>query len=424
MMSDNTGMAQAPSSGGTRFALMVVTALFFMWGFITVLNDILVPHLKSIFELNYAEVMLVQFAFFSAYFVFSLPAGKLIEWVGYQRAMVTGLCVMAAGALLFIAAASVPSFALFLTALIIIAAGMTVLQVSANPYVTALGPPATGASRLNLTQAFNSLGTTVGPFFGSMLILGGAVLGADQIQALSPEALQAYRIEQAGSVQMPYLGIGIALLVLAVVMAKIRLPKLPAVEGHPVVGDSVWKHRRLVLAVIGIFTYVGAEVAIGSFLVNYLSRPEIGGLTELAAGQYIALYWGGAMVGRFIGSAMLQKIRTGQLLGIFAIIAAALVITSMSGTGQLAMWSILAVGLFNSIMFPSIFALGVEGLGHLTSKGSSALIAAIVGGAIVPEVQGLIADRIGIQHAFFVPVICYAYIAWFAFGTLKSSPAR
>jgi MFS transporter, FHS family, L-fucose permease len=412
----------ADTTQSYRGPLAMVTTLFFMWGFLTCLNDILVPHLKSIFDLNYAEVMLVQFCFFSAYFVFSIPSGKIIERIGYQKMMVAGLLTMGVGALLFIPAASVPSFPLFLAALIILAAGITALQVSANPYVAVLGPARTASSRLNLTQAFNSLGTTVAPFFGGLLILGAAVAAKtpEQLHEMTPAALQAYRLQEASSVKLPYLIIAIALILLGVVIAKFKLPHIPEAEGgHAVADDSVWKHRNLILGTVGIFAYVGAEVAIGSFLVNYMNLPEIGNLRSDVAAKYLTFYWGGAMIGRFIGSAVLQKISTRAVLGFNAVVAAALVCLSMLSTGHPAMWALLLVGLFNSIMFPSIFTLGIEGLGPLTGEGSGLLIMAVVGGAIIPEVQGLLADRVGLHHAFILPVVCYLYILFFA---MKGQP--
>lgn len=423
---NSTASSTSSTSGSYTAPLAVVTTLFFMWGFLTCLNDILVPHLKSIFELGYARVMLIQFAFFGAYFVFSIPSAKIIDWIGYQRSMVAGLLTMGVGALLFVPAASVPSFGLFLVALVVLAAGITCLQVAANPYVTVLGKPETASSRLNLTQAFNSLGTFLAPFFGGLFILSAAPKTAEQIRALAPQALQAYRLHEAATVKAPYVGLGIALVVLAVAIGVFKLPKIPQAQ-HKVgekVDDSVWRHRNLVLGAIGIFVYVGAEVAIGSFLVNYFSQPEIGGFSEKTAASFVAFYWGGAMVGRFIGSALLQKIKTGHLLGLCAICAALLVTTSMLSSGHFAMWSIILVGLFNSIMFPSIFALGVAELGPLTGDGSGILIMAIVGGALIPLAQGAIADRIGIHHAFFLPVICYLYILFFALNGSKPNSAR
>jgi FHS family L-fucose permease-like MFS transporter len=406
--------------------MAMVSTLFFAWGFLTCLNDILVPHLKNIFDLNYTEVMLVQFAFFSSYFLFSMPSGKIVEWIGYKRAMVTGLLTMAMGALLFVPAASIPSFPLFLSALIVLAAGMTVLQTSANPYVAILGPPRTASSRLNLTQAFNSLGTTLAPKFGSLLILGAAAAPAsiEAMRAMGADQLHAYRIQQAASVKVPYIGLAVALVVLAATVAWFRLPVIEYAEAHGHATGSVWRRRRLVLGAVAIFVYVGAEVSIGSLMTNYFNQKEIGNLALKDAAGYLQYYWGGAMVGRFLGAWLLRKLRTQTLLGLNALAAALLVTASMLTFGHFAMWSLVLVGLFNSIMFPSIFTLAIEGLGPLTGKGSGLLVAAIVGGAIIPELQGLLADHIGIHHAFFLPVLCYAYIVFYALkGTGKREVA-
>jgi FHS family L-fucose permease-like MFS transporter len=415
---------QTGASQDYRRPLAMVTTLFFMWGFLTSLNDILIPHLKSIFELNYAKAMLIQFAFFTSYFVFSLPSGKLIDAVGFKKAMVAGLFTMGAGALLFIPAASVPSFPLFLTALIVLAAGMTILQVSANPYVAVLGPEKTAASRLNLAQAFNSLGTTIGPKLGGLIILSSAPLAAAVLHQMSPGDLQAYRIHEAASVKLPYLVFALALMALGVAIALFHLPRIASVEQRETAAhDSIWRHSHLILGAIGIFVYVGAEVSIGSFLVNYFSQPDIGNISERVAAGFVSFYWGGAMVGRFIGSALQQKIKPNKVLGVAAIMAAVLVGASMLTLGHVAMWTIIAVGLFNSVMFPTIFTLAIEGLGPLTGDGSGLLVAAIVGGAIIPEVQGLLADRVGIHHAFFLPILCYFYIAFYAFvGSKKKNP--
>jgi FHS family L-fucose permease-like MFS transporter len=420
-------IATAPGTGQSYGApLATVTTLFFMWGFLTCLNDILVPHLKSIFDLTYARVMLIQFAFFGAYFLFSIPSAKIIDWIGYQRSMVAGLLTMGLGAFLFVPAASVPSYPLFLGALIVLAAGITCLQVAANPYVTVLGRPETASSRLNLTQAFNSLGTFLAPFFGGLLILSSAPKTMDEIRAMAPDALQVYRLHEAATVKTPYVGLGIALVVLAAAIGSFKLPKIEHAQ-HKVgekVNDSIWRHPNLIFGAIAIFVYVGGEVAIGSFLVNYFGQPEIGGLTEKVAASFVAFYWGGAMVGRFIGSALLQKVSTRGLLGICAVCAASLVAISMLTTGHFAMYSIILVGFFNSIMFPSIFTLGVAELGPLTGDGSGVMIMAIVGGAIVPVAQGAIADRIGIHHAFFLPVICYLYILFFALSGSRPNSQR
>jgi len=317
----SAGPVAADNSATQRVALTVVTTLFFMWGFITVLNDVLVPHLKSIFDLTYAKVMLIQFAFFTAYFIFSLPAAKIVDALGYKKTMVVGLFTMGVGALLFIPAASVPSYPLFLGALMVVAAGITALQVAANPYVAVLGPANTASSRLNLAQAFNSLGTTIGPYVGGLFILTAAPKAMEVIREMSADAQQAYRIHEASSVKVPYLLIGIVLFLLAGAIASFKLPPVPSAERHGKVSDSVWKHRNLALGTIAIFVYVGAEVSIGSFLINYISQTDIGNIPIYTAAKFVSYYWGGAMVGRFIGSAILQKVRTGTVLGIAALVA-------------------------------------------------------------------------------------------------------
>jgi FHS family L-fucose permease-like MFS transporter len=406
--------------------LAIVTTLFFMWGFLTCLNDILIPHLKSIFELSYAKVMLIQFAFFSAYFLFSVPWSRIVNTMGYKTTMVVGLLTMAVGAFLFVPAASVVSYPLFLTALLILATGITGLQVSANPYVDLLGKPETASSRLDLTQAFNSLGTTIAPKIGGLLILSSAPLGIEQLHKLTPQALHVYRVQQAASVKMPYTAIGIALLLLAVLIGISRLPKIETAAARPGVkaNDSIWRHPNLVYGAIGIFAYVGAEVSIGSFLVNYFGLPEIVGFSAKAAAGFVSFYWGGAMIGRFLGAALLQRFRPGYLLALAAIVAGSLVIASMVFSGHTAMWSILAVGLFNSIMFPTIFSLGEAELGPLSGSGSGLLNMAIVGGAILPVVQGVIADYVGLHHAFVLPVICYLYILFYALSGSKPNSER
>ena len=383
-----------------------------MWGFVTVLNDILVPHLKALFELNYTQTMLIQFTFFSAYFLMSVPSSRILARVGYQKSIVLGLAVMGLGALLFYPAAAAKSYALFLGALWVLASGITLLQVAANPYVAQLGAPAKASSRLNLAQAFNSLGTTIAPYLGGLLILSETAGQAD-----------------ARAVQLPYIGIALTLFLLAFGVSRFHLPSLPDIEeGHGVLaGDSIWQHRHLVLGAIGIFLYVGAEVSIGSFLVNYFSQPDIGGLTERAAAGYVSFYWGGAMVGRFIGSAVLRATPPGKVLGGAAVLASALVWISVATTGGIAMGSIIAVGLFNSVMFPTIFTLGIDQLGPLTGKGSGLMIMAIVGGAILPVLQGALADSIGIHMAFIMPAVCYLYIVYYGFSgsrVIASSASR
>jgi FHS family L-fucose permease-like MFS transporter len=398
-------------------ALGVVTTIFFMWGFITVLNDVLIPHLKSVFTLNYAQAMLVQFIFFGAYFVMSLPAGRVVARFGYRDAIVIGLAVTGAGALLFIPAARMVSYALFLGGFFVLASGITLLQVAANPYVSLLGDARYASSRLNLAQALNSLGTTIGPKIGGLLILSGAVLGVDELAALAPAARAAYQSQQAQLVTLPYLLLAGVLFALAVGVRLFRLPPLTEAtargDAQPHRFGEVLRHRHVRHGVVAIFVYVGAEVAIGSFLISYLSMPRIGGLSESAAAGYVSLYWGGAMVGRFAGFALLRKLDARLLLGVFAAVACVLLLVTMSSEGRVALWSIVAIGLFNSIMFPTIFTLGIERLGPMTDKASSLLIMAIVGGAVVPLLQGLLADRVGVQWAFVLPLVCYGYIVWY-----------
>ena len=414
-------------------AMSVATALFFMVGFLTCLNDIIIPHLKSIFALNYAEVLTVQFAFFTSYFVFSYPGGALVDKFGYKKTMVVGLIIMAVGAAGFIPAASLALFPVFLCALIVLAAGMTVVQVAVNPYVTVIGPPKTASSRLNLAQAFNSVGTFIAPFFGAVLILRNAVpvITPAHLLSMSDIGRQAYRAAQASTVRLPYIGIALMLLFLAIALALIKLkPQTGMTDltqdfrpgafaealSKP---DSIWHHPWLIAGALGIFTYVGAEVTIGSLLVNYMGLPQIGALGESVAAKFLMVYWGGAMIGRFIGSAVLQRVRTGPVLGAAGIGAFTLVVLSLLTHGHTAMYALLFVGLFNSIMFPSIFTLGIQDLGPLTSKGSSLLIAAIVGGALIPLGTGALADKIGLHPSFIIPAICYIYIAIFGIAAVR-----
>jgi MFS transporter, FHS family, L-fucose permease len=420
------GVPAAAAAPNYSRPLAVVTTLFFMWGFLTCLNDILVPHLKAIFDLSYTRVMLVQFAFFSAYFLFSVPWSKVVNTVGYQRTMVIGLFTMAFGSFLFLPAASAASYPLFLTALLVLAAGITGLQVSANPYVDLLGKPETASSRLDLTQAFNSLGTTLAPKVGGLLILAAAPLAMEQLRQLSPAALHTYRVQEAASVKMPYAVVGVVLALLAIMIGSFNLPKVETGEyrSRDKVSDSIWKHRNLLLGAIGIFTYVGAEVSIGSFLVNYFGLPDIASLSAKTAAGYVSFYWGGSMVGRFLGAGLLRRFKPGRLLAVFAICAATLVAASMVLGGHTAMWTILAVGFFNSIMFPTIFSLGVAELGPLTGSGSGLLNMAIVGGAILPVIQGVIADRVGLHHAFVLPVLCYLYILFYGLSGSKPNSER
>ena len=416
-----TQAGTANSAGNNAAPLVIVTILFFMWGLLTSLNDVLIPHLKAIYTLSYLQAMLVQFCFFGAYFVVSVPAGALIRRVGYQRGAVIGLLIAASGCALFYPA-SQSGYGLFLFAFFVLASGITILQVAANPYVTVLGPASTAPSRLTLTQAFNSLGTTIAPHLGGILILSGAALGADKLAAMNATELAAYRAHEAASVQGPYLVLAATLAILAVLFALARLPKI--VHGEETTAAAGGKasalaYRHLVLGAVAIFLYVGGEVSIGSFLVNFLGEQHIAGLAPAVAASYVSLYWGGAMVGRFIGFAVMRYVSPGKSLAFNALAVIALVLAAIYGKGALAMWAILAVGLFNSIMFPTIFSLALHGLGRHTGQGSGILCMAIVGGAIVPFVQGALADAIGLQPSFFVPVACYAFILFFGLKYAK-----
>jgi FHS family L-fucose permease-like MFS transporter len=418
----------APATTDSR-AMGVAVALFFMVGFLTCLNDIIIPHLKSIFDLSYAEAMLVQFAFFSSYFAFSYPGGRLVDRIGYKQTMVTGLIIMGIGALGFVPAATTARFPIFLVALVILAAGMTTVQVAANPYVTIIGPTTTASSRLNLAQAFNSVGTFIAPFLGAALILKGAKpISPERLHSMSEAARELYRSSEASSVKLPYLGMALFLFCLAFGLALIKLQSCGGGQhrtehfrpasgvAEKVEHESVLSRPWLVAGAIGIFTYVGAEVAIGSLLVNFMGLPKIAGLPEASAAAFLMVYWGGAMLGRFAGSALLQRIRTGPIVGAAGLFALGLVVLSVFTHAHVAMYALLAVGFFNSIMFPSIFTLGLQDLGPLTSKGASVMIAAIVGGAVIPLATGRLADKIGLQLSFLLPALCYVYIAAFGFA--------
>ena len=412
-------------------SLTILTSLFFIWGFITCLNDILIPHLKSIFELTYTQAMLIQFCFFAAYFVVSVPSGYLVEKIDYKGGIIAGLSIAGIGCLLFYPAASQHSYPLFLAALFVLASGITLLQVAANPYVTILGAPETASSRLTMTQAFNSLGTTIAPYFGSLFILSAAVKTAEDIKLLDANQLSSYQTAQAAAVQNPYLFIAALLYCIAIVFALIKLPNIKVIDQkteYSVASSidnqhhSAWGYNHLVLGAIAIFLYVGGEVCIGSFLINFMGEPAVAGLAENEAGKYVSFYWGGAMVGRFIGAAVMQRIHPGKVLVFNALAATCLVLITINSSGSIAMWAILSVGLFNSIMFPTIFSLAISGLGSHTGQGSGILCAAIVGGAILPVIQGLFADQIGIQAAFFIPVLCYLYISYYGWkGCIPSN---
>jgi len=391
------------------FPLTAMTTLFFLWGFITVLNDVLIPRLKGVFDLSFFEAMLVQFCFFGAYFIVSIPAGILVKQFGYKKGVLTGLIVASIGCMLFYPAVVVHEYWLFLGALFVLAAGVTVLQVSANPYVAALGPEKTASSRLNLAQALNALGTTIGPYVGGLLFFGTA--GSLAASAATAE-----------SVKVPYLMLAGALLLIAIIFAFIKLPEIEAHKEEnntAIESRSLTQAPHLTMGVLAIFCYVGGEVAIGSFLVNYFGEAHIAGLEEHTAAALISYYWGGAMVGRFIGSVLLQKIAPSKAIAFNAFSIIALLLITIFTQGDVALYSVLAIGLFNSIMFPTIFSVAIERLGSLTSKGSGWLCLAIVGGALVPLLQGFIADTVNIQQSFFVPMVCYVFIAWYGLNVVR-----
>ena len=401
------GTASGPTPRYTS-ALSAVTTLFFLWGFITCLNDILIPYLKAIFQLSFAQANLINLCFFGAYFLMSIPAGKLVARMGYKQGMLLGFVVAAIGAFLFYPAAAQRAYGLFLGALFVLASGITLLQVAANPYVAILGPPESASSRLSLTQAFNSLGTTLAPLLGSALILS-------RLPKLD-NATTAASID-ISAVQLPYLVIGGMLLLISLILSRINLPVIQHVaDDDEATGEhhrSAWQYRHLILGVVGIFMYVGAEVAIGSHIVSYLALPNVMGLDPTAAGNKVAYYWGAAMIGRFAGAYLLNKFSPAKLLAFTAVGAVALILLSINTTGPVAMWSLLAVGLMNSVMYPTIFTLAVAGLGRHTEEGSGLLCTAIVGGALVPMLFGAIADHSGLRLALLLPIVCYAYIMWY-----------
>lgn len=391
---------------------IIVTALFFIFGFVTTLNMALVPHLRSIFDLNYAWAMLAETAFFLAYFVFSAPSAKLIDSIGYKKTMVVSLFVQVVGCLLFIPAAKFINFPLFLSAIFIVGAGITALQTAANPYVAILGPEHSAPIRLTLAQAFNSIGALLAPLVGGALILAASP-GSESKAAL------------ADTVRMPYLVIAAALLLLGIAVAFSHLPHIEqsqeshlSTEGDPIHERSIWSFRHTVLGAVGIFVYVGVEVGLASIAVNYFKSQ---GMSSLKTASYlVSLYWGGAMVGRLLGSWMLTKIQAGRLVGIFAVSGAVLLVVSMLTHGPVAIWTLVICGFCNSIQFPNVFALGIAGLGPLTSRGSGLINTAIVGGAVIPYLIGALADKVGIQGSFVLPMACYLYIAWY--GIWGSKP--
>ncbi|KTS06677.1 major facilitator transporter [Methylobacterium radiotolerans] len=424
-----TGAEAARDRGGYRPALSLLASLFFMWGFITVINNTLLPHLRSVFDLDYTQTTLIESVWFIAYFVASIPAAKLIERVGYQRALVAGLGIMALGTLGMILAAHRVSYAITLTALFVIASGITLLQVAANPYVAVVGPAESAPARLNLVQAFNSLGTTLAPLFGGYLILGRSASGnAAAGASLTP----AERLADAQSVQLPYLIVAVILVVLAAVIARFPLPAIGGSGGSggaaaraakaERAGLSLWRHRNLVLGVPAIFIYLIAEIGVSNLFINFVSQPEIGDLTHAQASRYLFLLWGGMMVGRFVGSYLMQRRPAETVLAGAAIGACAVMLVATFATGHLALWALISVGLFHAIMFPTIFTLGIRGLGPLTEEGAGLLIMAIAGGSLV-VVQGWAADRFGLQRSFLITAACELYVLFYALWGSRTGAA-
>lgn len=422
-----------------RSAFITVTVLFFLWGFITVLVDSLVPRLKDVFELTYFQAVLVQFAFFLAYLVISVPAGALLSRIGYKKGIIVGLITMAIGCLLFYPAASEREFWIFLVAYFTLAGGITVLQVAANPYVSVLGSEDGASSRLNLSQAFNSLGTAIAPLIGASFLLSDTIKSSKEISVLADSDKTAYYVSEASAVQTPFLFIAAFIGCLALLFLFIKLPKI--LEKSPVGGyGKLLKNKIVMLGALGIFLYVGAEVAIGSFLVNYFMSMNISEIilqnetmkyiaehllnTDLSTidskaivGAFVVFYWSGAMIGRFVGAYLTRIMKPTKVLSMFAFLAVLMLLISMNTNGLVAMWSILAVGLFNSIMFPTIFALTIDGLGDLKPQASGLLCMAIFGGAVIPPMYGFLTDNIGFKLALILVIACYGYIIFF--GILK-----
>ncbi len=400
-----------------------VYVLFFAFGGITSLNDVIIPKLKALFTLSYGEVMLVQSAFFAAYFIVSIPAAALVRRIGYIRSAVVGLLTMTVGCLLFIPASSFGLFGLFLIALFVLASGITTVQVVANPLISMLGPVRTASSRLTFAQAFNSLGTTIFPYVGSILILGS--LATVDAKTLSGAALDAFRGAETQVVVHTYMGLAVALVLVAAVMWLRRksLVEVPAAPTPILRAFNLLARPRFAFGALCIFLYVGGEVAIGSVIVNYLMQSSVLGLPGDIAGKHLPYYWGGAMLGRFIGAWLLRLFAPGKVLACAAAAVIVLLTISANSIGVVSGWSLLAIGLFNSIMFPTIFTLASEGLGKRAAEGSGVICVAIVGGAVVPLVTGTAADVWGLKHALIVPAVCYCTIlafGWFARRPLQA----
>jgi FHS family L-fucose permease-like MFS transporter len=411
------------SANQSRFALTVLASVFFMWGFATVLNDILVPHLKSVFKLNYAESLLIQFVFYLAYLLMAIPASRALDWLGYKSCVVIGLLGMAVSAVGFVPAAMLQSYAVFLVALFLLASSITLLQVAANPYVALIGAPATASSRLNLVQAFNSLGTTVAPLFGGLLILRRSASGTVESGTV---LTAAQRLADVHTVEVPYLLVAAVLIALSGLVWRTHLPDLGKESRREVRRardrHSLWRHRNLVFGVPAICLYLVAEIGIGSTLVNFIAQADVGAMSYAAASTYVSLFWGGAMAGRFLGALMLKAVPPQHALAAVSAGALALVLAAITMHGHTAMWALIAVGLCHSIMFPTIFTLGIQGLGPLTQEGSGFLIMGIAGGALA-ALQGLLADRFGLQLSYLLPAACYVYVLFYALVGSKPTAA-
>ncbi|TXE09120.1 sugar MFS transporter [Gelidibacter salicanalis] len=425
-----------------RSAFILLTILFFLWGFITVLVDSLIPRLRELFTLTYFQAGLVQFAFFGAYFLLSIPASYILSKIGYKKGIILGLLTMALGCLLFYPAASYRVFGIFMLAYFILAGGITILQVAANPFVAVLGSEDGASSRLNLSQAFNSLGTAIAPAIGALFILSDVIKTKDEIAVLDSSAKEAYLSAEAAAVQTPFLGLALFIGLIAVIFLFAKLPTMISETSTGTYKEAL-KNKKLMQGVLGIFFYVGAEVAIGSYLVNYFLDMNLvsvikesslmrsiaetilnSGLADkdgkAVVGVFVTFYWSGAMIGRFVGAYLTKIMQPGKVLAIFAIISISLIVLSISTVGLVSMWSILAVGLFNSIMFPTIFTLAIDGIGHLKPKASGMLCTAIVGGAIIPPVFGFLTDHIAFKNAMIFIILCYAYIVWFGYKNGKA----
>ena len=408
----------------TRATMSLLASLFFTWGFITVINNTLLPHLRSVFDLNYTQTTLIESVWFIAYFVASIPAARLIERIGYKKSIVVGLAIMAAGSLMMIPAARLPSYPVTLFALFVIACGIALLQVAANPYVAVVGSPQTASSRLNLVQAFNSLGTTFAPLFGGYLILGRSNSGTLEAgQVLT----QAERLADAQAVQLPYLIVAGVLIVLAVVIARFPLPEIKSSSTSRVSKEqrgkhSLWRHRNLVFGIPAIFIYLIAEIGVANLFINFVSQPEIGNVNHETASHYLFILWGGMMIGRFVGAALMRTVSAETVLAGASIGAAIVMLIATFTTGHVAMWALISVGLFHSVMFPTIFTLGIKGLGPMTEEGAGLLIMAIAGGALV-VVQGWLADIYGLQMSFLLTALCEVYVLFYALWGSKATNA-